>query len=424
MTLFLVLFIIINILLLIRKKSLLCNEIYWLIFFWILIIGVYCTAGVIWKYRVSYRTIIFLVICFSMLIVGRKKGLSKSVRLFVRETKNDKMILFTVIGIVGILLFLLDYFRLNGLFETAKSSYNISIIGSIGALLIPILWVEGLFIFVTNLTQKKRISIIAILLLVLYAIPCLVNSGRESVLYIMVSILSLYGFCRINTKKKSWRRVNIKTFFSKCLIAIVVFLLCIMIINISTTRFTQNEIDVFVYTHNITAASIKEAEKWGPFRFLYFNIASYFSHQLPFLEFLLQKYNGPYLFGMYELNIISRRLPSFLGLDYKLVYEQLEHLFFQYGQKSNFSGGWQTVFGSFLIDFTKFGAPIVCFLLGECIGRIRKKFTSQKDCRYAVLVALVCASMFATIQLGPFFNTLIYSAYIWWFIIFGRDEGR
>lgn len=257
-------------------------------------------------------------------------------------------------------------------------------------------------------------------MLTLYTIPCLLNSGRESILYVIIGVISIFGFDGYFKERKSLRYINIRAFLRTISIAIIILLAFLFIIRISTKRFGSNEITTYLNTHNVSKLTIDQASKWGTLSFLFWNFISYFGHQIPFLEFIIQEYKGPYMLGMYEFNIVSRRMP-FSRLNYNLVYTQLQSLYLNTGQ--SFSGSWQTVLGSFIIDFTLWGTPIVCFVLGYCMGRVRKKFELTLDIRYAVLISIICLSMFSTIQLGPFYNVLMYGSFIWWVIIFRRDEG-
>ncbi|PLT62633.1 O-antigen polymerase [Mediterraneibacter gnavus] len=420
MTSFLLLVIILVVILIsITGFRILFNELFWLFLMWGLIFGIHMFSGVSWKYSMSIWLIVFVGLSFIAFLIGRKHGKNRRVKLFFRETSSKDTRCFITLGISGALLFAIDYIRLNGLF-TAKSGYDISIIGSVGALLVPILLVEGLYIFAKTLVDSNRISFKGILLLIGYSIPCILNSGRESLLFIIIGVMSIYGY-NAYFFQKYWRIIRPKKIIKTILIVFAVFFAMWFMVHISKERFGSNEISTFLNSHNITAESRAEAKKWGDFEFLYYNIASYFSHQVSFLEFMLEEYKGPYLFGLYELNIISRRLPNFLGLDYQLVTQQLRQLFFLNGV--SYSGDWFTVLGSFMVDFGRIGTVVMCYICGFCVGKIRKKIELTFDIRYAILLAIVCICMFSSIQLGPFYNTLIYGAFIWWWLIFRKDEG-
>lgn len=202
--------------------------------------------------------------------------------------------------------------------------------------------------------------------------------------------------------------------------AICAISLTVLMLNITRERFGQAQINSFLLYNDVPGNVITEASKWGEFDFLYYNLISYFSHQISFLDFMLKEYNGPYMFGFYELNILSRRLPESLGLDYMQVYDQIHTMYMRH--HVDFGNGWYTVLGSFIIDFGRIGTILLSFLLGLYSGKIRKKFLKTLDVRYAVLTSLLCMSTFSTIQIGPFYQMLILGTFIWWYIIFKREE--
>lgn len=394
--------------------------------FWLLIFGTYFTSGVIYKkYSPSIELYFFILLCAIALVIGRKKGFNAQNYIFRNQMKKISTWRYAILGLAGVFLFVFDLFRLNGMIlflgEGAgkNNEYQISILGAIGSLLIPILFVEGLYFIASKLKNENAFSIAGLLLLIGYSIPCILNNGRESLAYVFVALIAIFSYNKISQNKIK-KELNLKRLLIRISVISGICLFVWLIYNISSDRFGTNEINSFLAKHDVSAETMKEAEKWGELDFLYYNIVSYFSHQLSFLEFTLKEYDGPYLFGMFELNIISRRLPEFLGLDYNLVYDSLERLYSQKGV--TYSGAWNTILGSFICDFGRIGTIIVCYFLGYVLGKIRRKFEKTYDVRYAVLVAIICATSFSSILLGPFYNTLIYGSYIWWMIIFMHNE--
>lgn len=74
---------------------------------------------------------------------------------------------------------------------------------------------------------------------------------------------------------------------------------------------------------------------------------------------MFHEYSGPYMYGMFELNILSRRLPKFLGLDYTLVSNTVKYL-----ANGRFKGDWFTIIGSLIVDFGKIGALVAIIIIG------------------------------------------------------------
>lgn len=396
----------------------LTDPIYWLALFWILIFGVYFTCGIEYIYGLSIYSICFLIGCFIFFLYGYNKGINQKTKVLAITSKPHNIKMYIIGGVVGALLYSYDYIRLNGVSES-KGSYEISLIGCIASLLVPILIVMGLYLNAESIKKRGTFNLWGIVLIFGYSIPCIINAGRETILFAIIGIISLYGYKKLLDKRIRRTESSIKYLWLILGCAIIIYM-GILIIQISQTRFTDNEINVLLASRYVTSETMYEADSWGNFSFLYYNIASYFSHQLPFLDFTLHNYDGPYMLGMYELNIVSRRLPDSLGLDYKLAFDKLNYLFSVKGE--SFSGGWNTVLGSFIIDFTWIGALFICGLCGYVIAKVKKKFYSTLDPRYATLIALLCLCSFSTIQLGPFYHVSIYGSFIWWYIIFGKDK--
>lgn len=423
MTLFLIIWGCVSLYLVFNTRyKILCNEVFWLSIFWTFIIGCYITSGITYKqYGLSFPLVIFFSCCSFAFIKGRDIGYKRTPMLAKHRKGKFKTNLFTALGVFGAFLFVFDLYRLNGVTvflareSGIKMELDISLLGSIGCLLVPILLVQGLYSIAYSLREKGKFSVEGLILLMGYTIPCILNSGRESILYVIIGVISLYGYS-FYFKSAKTKKYSFKQIFTKLLIVVVVGSLSFAIISISEERFDQTRVNIFLSENNVPSATMEDAKKWGEMEFLYYNIASYFSHQVAMLDFTLKDYDGPYMCGMYEFNIVSRRLPESWGLDYRQVPRKIRKLYGQTGV--DFGGGWNTILGVFIIDLGRIGAILACFLCGLIIGKSRKRFEISLEPRYAVLISLICLSTFSTIQMGPFYQTLIYGSYIWWYVIF------
>lgn len=402
--------------------NLFINDIFWLFIWWGLIIGVYLFSGIKYgNYGFSSQLLLFLFSCICLYLLGRWIGKhSKFITLRINQLTFKKLLFFKVLAWVGTIIFVIDYIRLNGILLSAKSSYNLSLLGTVGNLFIPLLLILGVYEFIECLQNKRRISLSAISMLIGYSLPCILNSGRESIIYIGITLLAAFSYAKMNVNY-----INGKVFKNrgtKYVIIGILLLGVLVLYKITEKRFGDNEISTFLYYHNLPIERISFIESFGKFKFIYYNVISYFSHQIPYLDFTLRTYFGPYLGGLFEFNIISRRLPSFLGLDYMLVYEQMSNLFIIHGVQRYFSGGWNTVLGSLICDFSAWGVPIVCLIIGYVIGNIRKKMLKTQNITYGVIMSIVCGTMFSSIQLGPFYSFSICGSFVWWFLVFGKKK--
>ncbi len=420
---------IIIIVLIIKLKGLqiLANDLFWLILFWALITGLYFFSGVEWSYPLQFDTILYLLGAFFTYIFFRSAGKHikpmRNKRYSVKKKFNDSKIEYKIntklwerLGYIGLTLFTLDYLRLNSFVNYIKSSYSISLIGSIGMIFVPILLVVGIYNLGYEFKYYGKISVVAIVDIGLYSVPVILNSGRESILLSVIAVIVITITCFDNIKIRALlHNRRFKKYIRYAFIIIIVAF--IIITNISKDRYTNTEISNYLNNHIVPDYIVVEANSLGNYKFLYYNVLQYYSHQLPFFEILYHNYEGPYLMGLFELNIISRRLPDFFGLDYTLAINSVRNMLSLVGQNV-FVGGWFTVIGSFIIDFGRIGVYIVTAVLGFVTGRVRRQFLLEQSVRYATLTSVICASMYHTIIISPFYNVLVYGLFIWWSIIF------
>lgn len=415
------------------KKSngqLLGSEIFWLSSVWGLCIGTSLLGGVKYSvYGFSWHFFVFFCPCVLAFITGRQKGLRTHVAVFSSfDISHVVSYKFLLLGLLGAFLYLYDCFRLNGLYtllfeEGGRKTIQLSMLGIIGALLLPLTLLQGLSLFARELLYNRIFSFKSFLVLLAYALPSTITGGRESLLYCIIGMLSIYGFRLLKRSKeqpiqyKSTRKQ--KKWKHYFLLVGCISLVSWLVYEISTKRFSANDVNYFLYINDVSQDVQDDAELWGKFSFIYYNILSYFGHQISFLDFTIKHYEGPYLFGFFEFNIFARRL----GIDYLVVFENIGKLQSQYGMTA-LQGTWNTILGSFICDFGRLGSIPICFLCGYLIGIVRKKINKTMDVRYAILVSLLSISAFSTVQLGPFYQTMIWSTYFWWYIINHKFETK
>lgn len=429
MTIFLIIFILVLILsVLYSRLKLLYNDIFWFAAFWGLIFGTYYFSGVYWGIELKIYHLFYIFLCLFLYIAFRCIGISclfNSKRVNCHGLKKIKNVnLYDKFAVFSSVIFVSNFILLNGIISTKATSQgaNSSIISAIASIFIPLLLVLGLYYFIIELHYNDRLSLKGTLFLILYFLPCTLNSGREAIFYVFIALTSVVSYefhNRFEQKSliKILHRLKLKSILTFFMILLFVAITIASIYFITVNRFTDIEIENFMNNYAITSDTIVESQRWGKFQFLYFNIISYFSHQIPFFASLLEYYEGPHLFGMFELNIISRRLPDFLGLDYNLAYHSIHNMV----NGNYFTGCWPTMLGSLYIDFGVFLVPILCCFFGFLVGRVRQIFNnSVYTPEMIVLISLICLSMFATIQLGVIYNIQYYGAFIWWEILFGN----
>ena len=205
----------------------------------------------------------------------------------IRITKREdyhptKYNFITILGFLGTVMFVFDYLHLNGM-STVKSGYNISIIGSLGSLFMPILLVMGLYRFGYYYYYYKKVDLKSFIYLLAYILPSILNSGRESIFNILIGIFVIKSFCDDQTVKKR-KKITIKRIVITVTILFFVIITLMKVYSLTMTRFTNNEVNVFLFRNKVPNSIINEANKLGDLKYIYYTILSYFGHQLAFLS--------------------------------------------------------------------------------------------------------------------------------------------
>ena len=395
---------------------------FWLIVWWSLVFGVTLATDASWIHKPSIISFGYLLLCFLMFYVGNRVGERTKVELPKEPDRivNPRQLhIYKYIAYLGLAMFVLDYYRINGFTYTSRT-YEISAIGAFGNLMIPALLPIGLYEVGYGIKEQRKVRFGGVFALFCYALPGIISHGREAIVFVVISCLSLVSMCL----KQSKETFHIPPKYKKFIVVILFFVVVVVYFVLQKTRirFTANDISTFVYYHPLPSESRREVEQWGEFAFLYYAIAWYFGTQLPYLEFILKRYRGPYVLGAYEFNIISRRLPMSWGLNTEAVSSAQRQLFAQYGE--SFSALWPGFPGSLIFDYGRIGTLVVICVLGVFVGKITKKCRLKQSLQYQVAVSLLCMMMFTTIQMGPLFQYNVWSTMIWWMIMLGDKRIR
>lgn len=397
------------------------NDVFYLIIWWVLILGIYKISGVQYgTYNITLKNFVFLFACFGIYFLGRYFGShtigeikGKKIKTIQKREYNylklkKQINMFICIGIIGVFVYSFDFVRLNSLKKGGRD-YNISIFGTIGNLLVPALYVSTMYMLSINLKEKRKIKISTIILLVLYCIPNAINSSRGfitwSIIGVIVTFSSYYNFNKCNIKE-----LSINVIVRRIMYLVSAFVLVGIFLYISEKRFTFGDISNYLNQHYVPKRTINEANSWGVYSFFYYNIISYFGHQIPFLEYVLENYSGEHYWGLYEFNIIARRVP--------ILYMRMKDSI-SYYIPTVFSASWETWIGSLYIDFGYIGTIIILFIYGRFSSTTRRKMLMSEDVHYVVLNTLVCVATMSTVQLGPFYEFSLFGCFIWWGIISG-----
>ncbi|SCH91618.1 Uncharacterised protein [uncultured Clostridium sp.] len=404
-----------------RKWENLGNVDFWLLVWWALVLGITITTNVKWIHKPSIISYGYFTLCFVIFYVGRVIG-KKTVQICDAKEEDIpicQLHIYKYIAFIGLAMFVFDYVRINGLGYSTRT-YEISFIGALGNLVIPILLPLGLYELGNGIKNVNKLSLGGIVSLLGYALPGLISHGRESVVFVGIAAVAVISMCMI----KSGKGLSIAPKYRKYIVmcGLAGALIFYFLLQRTRVRFTANDVSTFVYYHPLPESSKREVQSWGVFSTLYYALAWYFGTQLPYLEFILRRYTGPFVIGAYEFNIISRRFPASWKLNTAVVSSAQRVLFKKYGE--SFNALWPGFAGTLIFDFGKIGTIIVILFIGIFVGKIIEKSKRTNSLRYQVEVALLCMMTFTTIQMGPLFQYNVWSTLMWWSLMFGNKRIR
>ena len=99
----------------IRGREILFNELFWLLLWWTLVLGNALVSGIYWGYEISIQAIIYVLGAILLFIIGRFFGTRTPRRKTpLVDRKPSEYRIPTILGVCGVLLFTIDYLRLNG----------------------------------------------------------------------------------------------------------------------------------------------------------------------------------------------------------------------------------------------------------------------------------------------------------------------
>ena len=412
-------------LLLRRKRNMLGNELTYITFWWWLPIVLYFSTGVQWyAYDSSTYAISYYIIAYFLLVLSRQIGMKYKFVINAKNwgggttyellTINEKRINgFFLIGLIGVLLYIVDYLNHNSI--TKDSRYSVlTIWGTLGFFFCPILLTVGFYLVAHCLIEEKRFSIKGLFCLILYLLPNTLNSGRESLLIVFVGLLVIYSISTADRKgiKQYFKRSDLSKYI---LIGIALVIIVGVMVVVSASRFGNLEANAFLLRARLPEGLKQKLDSLRVTKNLAYNFISYFAQQVPYFSFVFDNYSGPYYLGLYEMNILSRRLPSRSFYNGNNIISRVIS-----GVPTVFSHGWPTGMASLIYDFGKIGALIAIVCIGYFIGRKRAEFTRTGSIRSIVAIALFCSLSMSLIQNGVFFQYLQFGAFIWWGIIFRK----
>lgn len=427
---FLIILVILEIIICINKKDkykILTDDIIWLFVVWTICLLLYYYLGITYYISLSVQTLIYILIFWISYLLGKffgKKILNlKIINRTIDENNiqqqfKTKLNLFPIfiISFFATMIYVVYILLINKI--SFGSTRNIST--NAFATLLLLLSSSSLIIWLYELSyallNEKKIRYYGWISAILYNIPCLLISGRDALIIYIVSTAIVLIYCGKYSKKKLINKgevyKKIKTII--CFIGIFFMIYLVFLTGNRYGKDDESALKMFSWSANCEFPEyIKDIyyQKGGIGKVIV-NGLFYYSSQFSKLELIVTSYDGPYLYGFFQLHYISRLLPTSFGMNYSIVENKISRL--TYERKSpGLKKFWDTIIGYYIYDFGKIGALMAIFITGIIIKSIQVKYEKQESI-YGILVnTFICVGTFMTVEISPIYDYYYIFPVIW-----------
>lgn len=397
-------------------SNIISNYNFWLIFSWLVCLLLYYFSGITYRIQLSLSCFIYIIIVISLFILGGYIGKSLSNFInFKTIKKTDKSFdnlfdkLFYINCITAIVYFV---------YVILTNDINFGITRKINAnwftTVMQFIMCSSLLLWIYDLRKivkgEKKISSKILILAVIYNLPCILISGRDSIIIFLIATLIV--ICSSINKK-----INYKKMF-------LVLLACISVISIymvflSSNRYGSKNNSMIKTFENSVSASFPQYmikisnNKLGK---VLVNGMFYYTSQFSKLSLMYENYNGPYMYGLYQTNIIGRHIPSVFGTSYNDVVNQIS-IITKWANVSSMRVFWETAIGYCFYDFGKIGTLLISLLSGIIVSLVTIYIKNKNSILCYIYSVIACCAMFITVEMAPLFDYFILFPLIWIFII-------
>ena len=280
-----------------------------------------------------------------------------------------------------------------------------------------VIWLYELAYSIIN---EKRPSVYGILSAVIYNIPGIIISGRDALMIFFVSTIIVFLYSGIYAKKELKKEGKI---FKRLIIvfAIALFLVLIYLLFLSSNRYGSEKdalINMFTGTANCEFPEYLKNIYYncGSFGKLILNVVFYYSSQISKFALIFEQYDGPYMFGLYQLHYVSRLLPDSWNLDFSIVSNKIAEIT-NNGGAPGLKVFWETAIGYSIYDFGRIGALFITIILGIITGKVNSWCEKDKNIIKILTQVFICVAMFLTVALSPIFDYYYVFPMFWLFFI-------
>ena len=405
-----------------NSKKIILSEIFWLLFSWGICLCLYFFGGISYQYKLGNKELAYILVFLFMLILGiifgRKFVINSEVnnKIVSNDEKVNLKPLF-IMSLISIIIYIICILYTNDITFGVTRNINRSMFTTLLVFMADCSLIIWLYELANSLMKNKKLPIYAYLSFIIFLIPSLLISGRDGILIQLLSTFFIFIYCGNYNKERYGKVKNIFRKHKRKLIAIILILF-IYFNFLSNSRYGNDMISRFEWA---TKAKISDelmhiVKLLGNFGYLFLNFVYYYSSQFSKLSFIIDHYSGPYLYGFFQLHILSRRLPESWGLNYINATNSADQIMRLHGY-NGLVKMWGTTIQHFIFDFGRIGAIVVVFIIGIFIGKIRRKFDRNKDEFSIIMQAMICTALFISVQISPIFDLSWIFPFLWIIII-------
>lgn len=397
-----------------NKYKLILDNKFWIFISWGVAFILYFFLGIEYTQKLNIYSFGYIILYWALFIGGqyafkkysKNKKINKEEKIIDLSEKINLFPLF-IVSLVCVIVYAIYIISINNI--NIGTTRDIKTNGFATLLLIfsnssLIIWLYELAYAIIN---EKKITVYGVLSAVIYNIPGIIISGRDALMIFLVSTVIVFIYCGNYAKKVLNKECKTYKTILKCLIAAFAAII-IYLIFLSNNRYGTDKSAVINMFRWSSKCQFPPYLEWiyyncGGLGKLILNVVFYYSSQLSKFALIFEKYDGPYMFGLYQLHYVSRLLPESWNMNFSIVSKELKII----TENAGIPGlkvFWETAIGYSIYDFGRIGTLIMAFISGIFIEIVSSYSKNVKGIFQILIQAFICTAMFLTIEMSPIFD--------------------